>query len=507
MRCRLVISTSVVFALALAAGRTLAEPAADTGKWRKMEQAGFIIEYQSDMEDLARRLMPEIIKRVEKTDTPQSMADLETLIKHKDEVLRFIMGQLGMSKPGENTRITFEQFPAVLHTFQSIRYCQHFKIWHKEELVKLLKSGYQDPWLTYEPATDSIRFGKYWTDWKNVPEVDVLPLIIEKDSTYSAFEQAVYLLDFHQEMARTLPSAALVCHETAEVAMGEDLEIRGAFRRWFCEGAADYIAAACVEKLFGKAASTEYLKPRHPTLYKDLRNQVDLLRWRAPEWQTDMPTMDDRLGSAHYAYAAREVFGLAKRHGPEVIPTVFKEISKSEIRDGETILNAIKKVTGEDIRAVLEEYGAESKDRLRGLAIRHVKLGTGERLADKQCRMTQETTTIPLTSEGKHGIIFTFWYAAADPPVTVKCECTTPRKPDGHSEVETYSLEVKERVYGASVFFSFEEGYYMPGDASIRLFLNEHLVKELPFKLVPASPPTGSTPPASQPADESRPPR
>ena len=479
----------MVLLLVMTCSTALAEDASRS--WKELHESGYTVQYRDDMEELARQIMPEILKRFNGTGKSQAQYDLEKLAQHKDEACQLIAEQLGMAKPSKTIIDTFDQFHDLCMSVQSIGKCRWFRLWDANDLKALLQTGYSDPWLTYIPETDSFFFGKQVTEHKKLPEIRVIPMIIEPNGQTKALDQAIWYLDACEDI-REGNKVGMVCHESAEIAMVHDLEIQGAFRRWFTDGSAEYIAAMCLEKSLGKAASAEYLKDRDTAEYKDLKDKVDLLNWRAIDFDKDMGKMEQELLSAHYAYAAQEVCGLVKRHGPETMPAIFKEISKAavihsigKVRDEHTILDAIKRVTGEDFKARLGSYGSKSPDPLRGIVITAVKLGIGERdpNAQRGWRLAEETTAIPLSMDENHRLYVKFWCTVMDAPATVECECITKRKPEGHTTTEKQSFSTKERYFWGC--FSFTSGSdYMPGDATLKLYVNGKLCKELPFTLV-----------------------
>ncbi len=461
-------------------------------KWLKLTEAGITIEHQEDTADLARQLAPEITKRLAQRMPLPGEGNLHMLVKQQDALLKFIAVQLGLDEPSKDMVKVFQQLPYTIRVLQSIRNCKRFKIWHANELKSSLVSGHKDPWLTYRPETDDFVFGKNLADWEHEPNVRVIPIIIKDDPKNSPIRQATEQLDMCQDIPKTLPAVGVVCHEVAEMAMLYDMGIRGPFRRWFCEGAANCIAASCLRRFISAEAADAFLATWDPGIYKDIEPQVDLLDWRAVEWENDIPfQMDDKLRNAHYAYATTEVLALTSKYGPEVLPAIFREVDRVPNPDDDAILDAIKKVTGEDYRKQLGRYEGKSADPFRGLAVCDFRIGTGERMAEHQWRMTQETTNIPLTSDDKHGILVTFRCAATDPPVQVRCECTTSRGPDSHTGVETCTFGSNKSEFPVWASFTFEEGCYLPGDAVVRVYLNDKLVKDIKLKVMDTAPAGG----------------
>jgi hypothetical protein len=469
---------------------------APDGKWLKLTRSGITVEYQADTADLAQQFIPEAAARKEKRAPIAGTSELRTLVNHQNELLRFIAGQLGMGKPSKDMTEVFQQLPSTMRVLQSISKCRHFKLWRADELKKWLRSGHKDPWITYVPATGDFVFGRNLTHWEREPNVQAIPIIVDQKSTDSPLSQAVVQLDACQKIPGSIPAAGVVCHEVAEITMLYDLHIRGAFRRWFCDGAANCIAAECLEKFLGKDASAAYLATLDTKDYEDIEDEVDLLHWRAVEWESETPfRMDERLQNAHYAYATAEIRALTSKYGPEVLPGIFKEIARSRNTD-DSILDAIKKTTGEDYRRRLAQYGAKSNDPLKGLAISDFRVGTGERTGERQWRMTQETTNIPLTNDDRHGILVTFRCATAETPVQVRCVCTTPRKPDGGMGTETCTFGSKSNECPIRAWFTFDEEHFVPGSADVKIYLNDKLIMDVEFKLIDTRSPSPAVPQA-----------
>lgn len=453
--------------------------------WHKLSRSGVTIEYQDDTSELAQQLAPEIAKRLKQQPSKPDVEELQVLAKRKDEALKFIATQLGMKKPSAEMVRIFDQMTSAVRVFQSVRECRRFRLWRQDELKQLAKSGHNDPWLTYIPETDSFELGKSLLDWQHEPSIGTIPIVVKDDPTQSAFDQILSQVDLCMNVSGILPSAGVLCHEVAEMGMLDDLNIKSAFRRWFCDGAANYVAASCLERFVGKSAETEYLNTQMPDHYTDLKDQVDLLHWRAAEWEKGTPGhMDDELSAAHYAYSTYEVMGLSQRNGPETIPAIFKEIVKYKDPDNDTILDAIKRVTGESFRTRLTEYGAKSADQFKGLAIKDFHFGMGEQVSEKKWRMTRETLSIPLATDDSHGVLVTSRFAATDTPLQIRFECIAHLRPDHRADTEvcTFGSTKKETLIWAS--FTFDEDHYLPGDADLKIYLNDKLVKEVKFRLV-----------------------
>ena len=468
------ITLIAALALVLIAGASCLAQDADR-EWLKVEKDGMVMECQEDTRELAQQLLPEIARRVRNSSrTPEG---LEALVKHKDEVLRFIADQLGMDKPSTEMSKVFDSCVSIETSLvKQIREFQRFKIWRKEKLKELLISGTSIPGLTYNPETDMVASKVEWPLPDSLKDLR-LPIVLKNDPTRTEFEQAMEIVD---DYLRPMP-AGVVCHEAAEVGMTLRHNIRGAFRRWFCDGVADHVAVQCLRRFAGQAAIEQFLKGHQVSEDQDLVEQVDLLNWRAAEWQGS--GLDDRLADAHYAYSRQEIEGLVGRHGPDVISRILKEISgsKDKERGGRTILHAIKKATGEDFEAALSKYGTKSRDEFKGFAIRDLRLLPYEEDSKGHPKTAENTDRIPLTDDSTHGFVLVFACTSTKLPVYINTQLQV--KPS-----LTFGSDFALNNDTDVAYFPYHfDGNYQAGPHVLKVFVNGRLFKEVKFELVAQS--------------------
>ncbi len=372
-------------ALALFAFLMLAQGAAagetQTGK---LEKDGITIEYPVGLEALAEEVHPWLLERLSKPEGSEQVR-LSALMENEQEMLTFIARQLAMEKPGEHMQKVFRIFAKnVQEVFASLPDPTDLRLWPKEELDKFIKNGGNLPGYDYDPATGKVRGSVSMRLGQQEPLKRLsTPIVLhQKDNEKMLIEvkkKLGGLLTMRASVRATL--AATACHETAEIAMTVDLDITGAYRRWFVEGMANVIASACLQKFFSKEAVSEYLKGFSVEPYLGIKRKVNLGSWLAKEFAREPKSaVEKQLEAARYAFATYEIMGLINRHGAEVIPKVFAELQKGEVRtrgkaslkagprgpeldvavlgvrDSAAIFNAIEKVTGEDFRARMLAY-------------------------------------------------------------------------------------------------------------------------------------------------------
>ena len=445
------------------------------GDWQKVEKDGIVIMCEQDTRELAEQLLPEISKRIEKNRKEGAGAQIDLLVKQKKEVLQFIATQLGMDKPGKNMNIAFDGFADM---GKRLRDCRRFRIWRKEKVKEILASGQSLPGFTYDPATDKVS-GTVSFSNKNHKDVEY-PIGLKQDEKATDFQQAIKQLD-----EKVFMPAEVIIHETSEAGIIYDFKQSGAFRRWFCDGAAEYVNVECTRRFLGEDAARKWQKDRDDLRNKDFADQVDLLNWRASEWEKDSGyEMDDKLTNAHYSFALYEMQELVKRHGPETLARICREIAKSEDdpKDQNTIMLAVVKTTGEDMNLVLAKYGSKSPDPFKGIAINSLTLVAFEENSQHGLKKQTETNKIPLIFDNRHGFAFLYKCAAIKTPVVFKTKLELTNATDG----DEFNLTKSEaEVNGLQIHFTDRpDYYYKPGSYVIKIMAGDKVIKEVPFECV-----------------------
>lgn len=272
----------------------------------------------------------------------------------------------------------------------------------------------------------------------------------------------------------------LIYHEVSERAIVCDHHIYSRFRRWFCDGAAEVIAELCTREIFGGEAYEKALTTwGDASAYGSDIAKVDLLNWRAAECEDDLPVqMDNHVRRAHYFYATQEVRGLVGRHGRKVLPQIIREIDRLDSTDSESILKAIRYVTGEDMRSHLAVYGSAINDPYKGLAVCYPAVGyaqlsaNGYRVGD-----IVKTNNIPLLFDGKHAIVLQFDFGVIDPPVTVSAELVR-----AGTKISDQTVDIDRKAGRVTMEFQMTT-ILKPGDYTLKLSLAGKCFKSIPIKL------------------------
>ena len=475
--------------LTLVIGPIGAEEETAARKWRKVQDSGVVIEFKDETELLALEVLPEAVKRLKEIQLGEA-DELDKLIRNKDAVLQFIGHQLALDQPGRSMTQAFGKVARGLQ--QLLRVMpdpHHITIWQREKLKKLLIAGENIPSFTYNPDSDKVEY--MLVEEQEFKENTLaprrpFPIVIKDDLTKKPIQQAIEQMDKFVDMLKHFPSglAGTLCHEVTEVGIVWDIGVRSPFRRWFSDGVANYVVGLCLEEFLGKAASQTFLDAFDVSRYQHLKDQIDLLSWQAGEWERESPyPIDTETSFAYYAFSTHEILGLADRHGPDIIPAIFKQIAKFEVQNEQTVFDAIKKVTNEDFRAVLKKYGTMATDDFKGLAIRHFVVGPCEKDDKGKWHMTKETTTIPIIAGGKHGICLHFHYATTNPPVALKVEFVGPPKPDGPGDVMTQTAQLTKKSDVVQLYW-WPTADEKPGECQIRTYFDNELYRNVEITLV-----------------------
>lgn len=340
------------------------------------------------------------------------------------------------------------------------------------------------PCVLYDSAND-----KFSTYFHSVISTEPAPVCIPIDIGFEKpqIDQARGYLDSQLQRLSLDWDMHAFFHETTEIMIVIDTPLQGCFRRWICDGTADYVGALCLGKFVSKPAMDEYFAKlaKYVEQYTPLQDQVDLLSWRAVEYEKVLPNkMSGELNNAHYTFATYEIKELAKRHGSGVIGKIFQEISKSRITGGHDLTDAVSKVTGEDFAARLAAYGAKNSDELRGIGFINFQLFYN---VEDNAVPIEDETEVPFITDGEHGIAGIVCIDTLDFPQEVKWEmsgASNKKWVGGNAEKSKHTEDGYAPYIKYTMSELFSSGKLKPGENTLSLYLQGELVKQVKFKLV-----------------------
>lgn len=460
------------------------------GEWQRVQDSGVTIEFQAGYENIARQLLPVVVARVKSFPVmggPQHLARFQELALNKGKVMQFMATQMGLETPG---KVMSETYDAVIGELQKISLSipdpHTIRLWPRETLVSMLSNGVPVPGWSYDQKEDKVEFTALMGPDGGAAVRQPLPVVVVKgDSTSKVIDTADgMVVSFYLRFRDLLYPAQTVYNQSATAGISADIGLSTAFARWFCEGAASLIAWQCTNAFPGQTVDPIPPVWRDFKRFEPRKGNVNLLGWRALAWEREMPTqMDSDLAAAHTACSLHEIQGIVGRHGAQTMPSILKEFGKSDSRDTPAIINAIKTVTGEDIRPVLAAYGSLDRDTFKGVAVRDIGVASAVKQGDGQMGLSKDSQSLPLIMDGNHGIALHFVYETLSQPLDARAELV--------SSIGAVALAEDMKltnVMGQTVWHPLFTDSVTPGDYKVKLYIRGKLFRELPIKLVAAPP-------------------
>jgi hypothetical protein len=209
------------------------------------------------------------------------------------------------------------------------------------------------------PRRPVIRLAEYRNQFADSPAF-VLPLPLDKDSEGKTPDElaceavsalrAIFKNAENRLRYREGRLVLAVLHEATEAGLVERY-IGSRDRRWLCEGVANYVAWKIARDRAGVGFAREvYDLDRQLANAAGLQQAIDLRRWPAVEKQTESER-NAVISQAHYAFAARAVFELARQNGEAAVPKLLREIGltpREKVRMA-TVAQAYRKITGKKL--------------------------------------------------------------------------------------------------------------------------------------------------------------
>ncbi|HOP79999.1 MAG TPA: hypothetical protein PLZ21_05465, partial [Armatimonadota bacterium] len=194
------------------------------------------------------------------------------------------------------------------------------------------------------------------------------------------------------------------------------------------------------------------------------------------ETELPRPVMDKDLAKAHSAFAVYEIRRLLDNQSGRVLQSILTWAGNNQPVTSQGILDAIKKVTEEDLSDRLKDYGTVPGDKFKGMALTAIKTGTTDRT--KPNVTPKWTSTIPIVLDGNHLILFGFRYELLNPPAKGKIILWNPDKEIKH--VEEFELAEPVGLHVIALDITEE---YKPGSYTFTLTFDGQVYRDVPFTL------------------------
>lgn len=273
----------------------------------------------------------------------------------------------------------------------------------------------------------------------------------------------------YESAIKNIPGAGVICHEVAEIGISVDIGMAGPFRRWLCEGAANHIAIKTLEKFISKKAARSYAAEFNTKQFRKTKTRVDLAAWRAMEWDVITPPwVEQDTIRDYYTHATKAFENYIASAGPAMIPELFKRIAASNDKTDAGMYAALYKVTGKDIRTLLETEYPPAKSPFRGFAAQLLSVRPIIKKEDGSWGVMEASDVIPFSKDTTRGFTLIMTYASLGQPVELKVEFMG----EGMKAPDRFSRMLVNITDTIAVDRIFGEGDLKPGPAVITVFIN-----------------------------------
>ena len=129
--------------------------------------------------------------------------------------------------------------------------------------------------------------------------------------------------------------------------------------RWFSDGFANVITIEILKKYTGAESAEEFAKTNNVNEYKELEKETNLQYWMGLKYCVLHRTpidYENKLTYARDAYATLEAQRLIEKHGIDCVRRILDEVCTKKTEKKQDLLQAIKKVTGEDMQQRFGQY-------------------------------------------------------------------------------------------------------------------------------------------------------
>lgn len=142
-------------------------------------------------------------------------------------------------------------------------------------------------------------------------------------------------------------------HELVELHLVLGKGIKDPDTRWFRDGLADYISHRVAQELNPQCDSI--MMQMRMKSYDEIGRKADLLTWIGTG-DAKKKTLGIEGGVGQYAAAMLFFIDLTEKHGEEILPIIMNDLKKRRDVTNKILIKEMSKITGENIKKVLEKY-------------------------------------------------------------------------------------------------------------------------------------------------------
>lgn len=309
--------------------------------------------------------------------------DIERFATEKDSLYKEIETLLG---PGEALKETFERSTSqVIDMAEAVSGLlvnePTFYLMRQGTIKDYLRKGGRLPNFSYDPESDTAEYHIGLTVEKG-REAEKQELTVPLSSP-EALEGGVRKIFQMLVDAQKTFSLEIGIHEVSEMCLAVRLGSADPYIRWLWEGAADVVTYEMIRKHFSEEEASQFLKNRSVEEYQGIEPVVNLQYWMLLRYSfgNQVPIEKEKnLMDARYRFAFYEAKRLTDQHGPECIKKIIEAFTASESRTADELYQAIKAVTGEDLKERFGQYQIfKSKDEGMSLYVQQFKQAREEK--------------------------------------------------------------------------------------------------------------------------------
>lgn len=343
-------STFAVLQVVLSLTASVPATAQEESGWKQLNLretvlAGTKVHYEQSLEPNLPALERSLAKLAEGRE------NLAKVLSRREEILAEINRILGVTEPDikdqNETLMTLGQ--SALQTKPT------FYLVTKPTLKDFLRRGGQLPDFDYNPQTDTVGYNPKLEVPRGAkpPEIWEICIPMPEENMESIVVQGI---------GRFLGCgmADVAIHEVTELTLLRRARPADPYWRWFSDGFANAITRRLVAQYVSPDAAKEFASAYDPNRCTDLRQETNLSYWMLANYtvytsQTSVRA-ESSLQQARYTYAMFEAQRLIDAHGIDCVRRILDELIVTDARKSSDLLDAIRKITGEDMRARLADY-------------------------------------------------------------------------------------------------------------------------------------------------------
>lgn len=424
---------------------------AQDAELKTMSEAGITVSYPPKMESQAKKVLA-----VAKTSIAPSVEihrQLITLLADADELASDITSLMGCEELKEKTRIRLlaykDKSDALAQVFANIRLV--------ETAEGVSKGGVDAGVLQVRYVSDADDFRMALVLPVDSPDRlkrSYFPVFVNADGSIRAEKK---IADFAVGQLGTNKAILIApVHEAAGYLITEEMKLYHPFTRWFNEGVSGWVTRRVMTKRQPELKSLLDEVFSVSAGSKKLAAEVNLPAWPQPPYQNRRePDFKPTLEAAQTQYAVELISAVLGGNRGGELAKIMIEVKYKGHPDTDAICEAVKKVTGVDIKPKLAKYVRESIRRSdpKRLVSQAEKLTLEKKWKDAAAKLRQALEANPADVNARLNLAWV--------------EREFGERADSELQVFTAAALLRQKEYSIHLFAGSIEGNYVLGRLAI----------------------------------------